>query len=303
MKLTDKIVAALPIPERGNHRTLDSEVSGLAVQVSAAGHRAFVLRYRAGGGQRQLTIGAFPTWTTMAARHHARGLRRLLDQGIDPLAREVSERAAAMTLADFWAGVYEPLHVTTKRPRWGRDIRSDAQRHPTAPGRSGGQGHRPGRCGGAAPGDQQACADAREPGALGLVAFDGPRSSRSFPKPSRWAPTGWPRRRSVVRGLRSRELRRMSFLASRQTLPTPSSTAAWTCIRRPRRRPGVGWRSSRCREDDLGAGRRRRPDCPCARILWTEIPVDADLARIQREHTRFDAGSRRGPDHRSHPQL
>jgi integrase len=124
MRLTDKIVAALPTPARGNQRTPDSEVPGLAVQVSAAGHKAFVLRYRVGGKERQATVGAFPTWQIAAARHRAKELRRMVDQGIDPLAQEAAARAEGMSLAEFWGRVYEPLHVTTKRPKWARDIRS-----------------------------------------------------------------------------------------------------------------------------------------------------------------------------------
>jgi integrase len=124
MKLTDKAIASLPAPARGNQRTPDSEIPGLAVQVSAAGHRAFVLRYRLRRKERQLTIGAFPTWTTTAARHRAKELRRQIDQGIDPFEQETAAIAAAMTLEDYWRRVYEPLHVTTKRPKWQYDIRS-----------------------------------------------------------------------------------------------------------------------------------------------------------------------------------
>jgi integrase len=124
MKLTDKIVAALPAPTQGNQRTPDSEVAGLAVQVSAAGHKAFVLRYRVGGKERQATIGAFPTWQIAAARHRAKELRRIVDQGIDPLAQEAAARTEGMSLVEFWRRVYEPLHVVTKRPKWARDIRS-----------------------------------------------------------------------------------------------------------------------------------------------------------------------------------
>ena len=123
MRFSDKIIAALPAPGRGNRRTPDSEVPGLAVQVSAAGHRAFVLRYRVRQKERQLTIGAFPTWTVMAARHRAKELRRQIDQGIDPLEQEAAAIAEAMTLEDYWNDVYRPLHVVAKRPSWARDIR------------------------------------------------------------------------------------------------------------------------------------------------------------------------------------
>jgi integrase len=124
MKLADKIIATLPAPSSGNQRFPDDDGRGLAVQVSAAGHRAFVLRYRVQGKERQLTIGACVNWNVTAARHRARELRRQIDQGIDPLAQEAAALAEAMTVAEFWRIVYEPLHVVTKRPSWQRDIRS-----------------------------------------------------------------------------------------------------------------------------------------------------------------------------------
>ena len=124
MKLTDRVIAALPTPASGNRRTADSEVSGLAVQVSAAGHRAFVLRYRVRRKERQLTIGSCLAWTLTAARYRAKELRRQIDQGIDPLEQEAAAIAEAMTLEDYWRRVYEPLHVVTKRPKWQYDVRS-----------------------------------------------------------------------------------------------------------------------------------------------------------------------------------
>jgi integrase len=124
MKLTDKAIAALPAPATGNQRFPDDDVRGLAVQVSAAGHRAFVLRYRVQGEGRQYTIGSCSDWSIAAARHRARELRRLIDQGIDPRAQEAAAIVEATTLGEFWGTVYEPLHVGTKRPSWQRDIRS-----------------------------------------------------------------------------------------------------------------------------------------------------------------------------------
>jgi integrase len=115
MRLTDKLVAGLPVPESGNRRYPDSEVRGLNAQVTAAGLRSFVLRYRVGRAARLFTIGAFPTWTCTAARSEARHLRRLIDQGIDPQA-ERQERRQAATVADL-AERYEAEHLPGKRPR------------------------------------------------------------------------------------------------------------------------------------------------------------------------------------------
>ena len=53
----------LPAPERGNRVTYDRAVPGFGLRVTAAGARAFVLRYRrrSDGRQRVFTIGGFGT--------------------------------------------------------------------------------------------------------------------------------------------------------------------------------------------------------------------------------------------------
>jgi integrase len=116
-------IAALPRPAKGNKRYPD-KVRGLNILVTAGGWRGFVLRYRVAGRQRQMTIGEFPAWSISAARARALELRRLVDQGIDPLQQEADDRAAGMTVSSFYYLVYEPLHVETKRPSWARDVRS-----------------------------------------------------------------------------------------------------------------------------------------------------------------------------------
>jgi integrase len=124
MKLTDKMVDTLPIPPKGNKRYPDSEVKGFNAQITAAGERGFVLRYRFHGTERLYTVGSRRDWTTVAARTQAKGLRRLIDQGIDPHDQDAQERDEAITVTEFWRRIYDPLHVATKRTRWARDIRS-----------------------------------------------------------------------------------------------------------------------------------------------------------------------------------
>jgi integrase len=124
MRLTDKTVDGLPVPAKGNKRYPDSEVRGFNARVTANGERGFELRYRIHGRERLYTIGSRPTWTTIAARNRAKELRRLIDQGVNPHEQEAKERGEAVTVAEFYARVYEPLHVSTKRPKWARDVRS-----------------------------------------------------------------------------------------------------------------------------------------------------------------------------------
>ena len=128
MKLTDRIVARLLAPTKGNRRTpSDADAPGLCALVTAGGWRGFVFRYWVHGRQRQMTIGPYPAWMVQAARHRAKELRRMVDQGIDPLAQEVTARAEAMTVVEFWEGIYDPLHAATKR--WVDDIRSIMRNH------------------------------------------------------------------------------------------------------------------------------------------------------------------------------
>jgi integrase len=115
IKLTDKIVAAIVAPEKGNLRKPDSEVQGLHAQVTAAGRRSWVLRYRFHGVETLYTIGDYPDWLTTAARTEARRLKRLIDQGINP-KRVRDEERAAPTVADL-AKRYEAEHLPDKRPR------------------------------------------------------------------------------------------------------------------------------------------------------------------------------------------
>lgn len=112
-RLTDSIIKALPAPASSNRITYDAEMPGFGVRVTAAGARAFVLNYRAGGRERRITIGQHPAWSVKAARDEAKRLRRIVDAGGDPLAEEQAEREAP-TVADLCAR-YAEHHLPKKR--------------------------------------------------------------------------------------------------------------------------------------------------------------------------------------------
>ncbi|MEP6740156.1 MAG: integrase arm-type DNA-binding domain-containing protein [Caldimonas sp.] len=65
---------------------------GLALQVTPSGARSWVLRVAAGGRQREMGLGSFPSVTLADARNKARQHRALLKEGVDPIA---SRRAAS----------------------------------------------------------------------------------------------------------------------------------------------------------------------------------------------------------------
>ena len=93
--LTDAAVKRLPPPEKENKIFYDDGVAGFGCRVTSAGHRSFILNYRTKAGrERRITIGDCVDWQTTAARGEARRLRRLIDDGADPLASIEAEREA-----------------------------------------------------------------------------------------------------------------------------------------------------------------------------------------------------------------
>src|SRR5687767_1935137 len=71
-------------------------IDGLALQITPSGARSWVLRMTAGGRQREMGLGSFPTVTLAEARDKARQHRALVKDGIDPIA---SRRAASSAAA------------------------------------------------------------------------------------------------------------------------------------------------------------------------------------------------------------
>ena len=125
--LTDKIVAALPPPTKGNRIRWDGG-SGFGVRVTSAGARAFVLRYRnAAGRDTQMTIGSTRDWSVAKARKHADALRHQVDTGADPLKARKTTREA-LTVADL-ADRFEAEHLPDLRPATTRDYRAMLRRH------------------------------------------------------------------------------------------------------------------------------------------------------------------------------
>jgi integrase len=127
-RLTDTGVKRLPAPARGNVITWDTAVTGLGARVTAADHRAFVLGYRTRAGrQRRYTIGSFPDWSVAGAREEARRLKRLIDQGADPLAEIALERTAP-TVEDLIQR-FIAEHLPRKRPKTQRNYRRIIELH------------------------------------------------------------------------------------------------------------------------------------------------------------------------------
>src|SRR6476646_30335 len=115
--LSDTIVKKLPVPAKGNKITFDSEVKGFGIRITAGDARAFILNYRTRSGlQRRYTIGAFPTWQTIAARTEAkRLLAEIRTNGLDPV-QEIKAEREAPTMLDLRER-YMSDHAIKKRAR------------------------------------------------------------------------------------------------------------------------------------------------------------------------------------------
>jgi len=117
-RFDDRFVKNLEPPATGNRRVPDfgdDRVPGLNAQITAAGLRSWVLRYRFHGVEMLYTFGDFPELNVKAARANARNLRQQIRDGINPKAVRDEERAAP-TVADL-AKRYEEEHLPGKRAR------------------------------------------------------------------------------------------------------------------------------------------------------------------------------------------
>jgi integrase len=88
-KLTAVGVARLKKP--GYH----SDGAGLYLQVSDAGTKSWIFRYKLAGRPREMGLGALHTFGLAEARQRAKEARQLLADGIDPIERRTAVQAAA----------------------------------------------------------------------------------------------------------------------------------------------------------------------------------------------------------------
>ena len=115
-RLSDASIKSLPLPESNSRIHYDDAVAGFGIRLTAKGARSFIFNYRVRGSgrERRATIGAFGDWTTAGARAKAKELRRLVDDGGDPVGDIEAERKAS-TVADLIER-FEEEHLPKRRP-------------------------------------------------------------------------------------------------------------------------------------------------------------------------------------------
>ena len=118
-KLTEQRIADLPKPRRGASYTYDSLAPSLAIRITAAGVRSFVVVKKINGKTQRITLGRFPGLRLDDARQGARRIAGELAQGNDPVASLKAARARKVTLADLWPAYL--AHLKQRNRTWARD--------------------------------------------------------------------------------------------------------------------------------------------------------------------------------------
>ena len=136
-KAINRLVRALPGPTGGNKTYGEAELRrrglsgpwarGLAARVTAAGARAWVLRYWAQGIQRLFTIGDIEAWPAEKVWPVAAGLRRQIDSGLDPRKQRRDEQEAP-SVGDL-CSVFQRDHLPSRRPSTQAEYRRIIARH------------------------------------------------------------------------------------------------------------------------------------------------------------------------------
>src|SRR3982074_3112817 len=91
-RITDRLVAKAAATARQPGMYADG--NGLYLRVAPGGAKSCILRYRHAGRRHDIGLGPYPLIGLADARQRANQRRRLLVDGIDPLAQRRAQRAA-----------------------------------------------------------------------------------------------------------------------------------------------------------------------------------------------------------------
>ncbi len=115
VRLTKKLVDALPPPAQGQAFHRDADLPGFALRVTASGVKAFVVEKRVAGQVRRMTVGRYGELTVEQAREAARRLISHIVLGGNPRAEREREQKSALTLEQVFAAFQRvrPLKART----------------------------------------------------------------------------------------------------------------------------------------------------------------------------------------------
>lgn len=90
-----KRISAVSLPKLYKTPGYHHDGGGLYLQVTASGGRSWVFRYMLHKRSREMGLGSADHWDLTSVRQRADELRRMLDQGIDPIDQRKAERREA----------------------------------------------------------------------------------------------------------------------------------------------------------------------------------------------------------------
>src|SRR4051812_27841423 len=93
--LTDLFCARVKPPSRGRVEYFDASFGGLALRVTASGHKSFSVHFRMSGRLRRYTLGQFPAMKPAQARREASAALELARSGTDPTTAKRARREQA----------------------------------------------------------------------------------------------------------------------------------------------------------------------------------------------------------------
>lgn len=111
--LTDRTIKALATDKR-QEDVWDESLEGFGVRVSESGRKVFVVRYRANGTRRRMTIGKYPSVGLAQARAIAKGVIGAVATGGDPVAEAEAEEREGFTFREL-AAEYMERHAKPKK--------------------------------------------------------------------------------------------------------------------------------------------------------------------------------------------
>lgn len=123
MKLTDRSVKAVEVPDDRAHIVWDDELRGFGLRVYPTGARAFVYRYTSPetDKRRLLTLGEYGPMTVAKARTKAEKYRGRVLEGEDPAPDRQGDKPLTV---DAFADIY----VDRMAPRWSERTKAEYER-------------------------------------------------------------------------------------------------------------------------------------------------------------------------------
>jgi integrase len=119
LKLTELRIANLTKPQAGVAYIYDTVTPSLAIRVTSAGARSFVIVKKISGRTQRITLGRFPGLRLDDARQAARTIAGEIAKGDDPVALRRAARARKTKVADLWPSYLS--HLKQRNRTWRRD--------------------------------------------------------------------------------------------------------------------------------------------------------------------------------------